>query len=1576
MNQVLKKLVFYFLVILTSISCDQNMSMPLQVRGDMDVGHVQDDVFEPSIGECSHVSDVGVCLPELPKPSPFCSQGSVDSDGLCPPAAGRPAPLSECPSARWDDENGILCQQRDPIPPIWSCLPGWERVRLEPALAQESENQFQDFTTCRPYEFPRESCPPGFIFQVGIDHCIPMGHPCPSEDQPWHSEAILRSQAPGYDGRIWYVHPHIGELQIGTSEQPIYSIEDAIERSAPGDIVALAGTTFSESVVIDKKIAVIGACLERTKIDFDVQDSEIKASVVITSEEGSFISNLNITGEYYGLYYNSVGISSHYARSIYIHDVRERGISIENTKNVEIDYLRIEETKENDITEREGVGAYITRGSSVRIKNAYLNKNIKFGIYISDRNTNVEMSNLSVHNTTPQESDRMLGIGVGVFNHARTDIRQGWLKGNHDIGVIAQNKAVIDLRDCIVEETDISRVPDELEGLTAKGSGLGIACIAGSSVSANRLWVRKNKSHGLFVGDIHSVFFGEDLIVEQTQERGRVLGRGIETNQGELYLNRTIILDNYESGLLCSGEHASVHAEDIIVMGTKENRGERNGVGIEIQDKCQSNFNRILISKNRGSGVQAYDQDTKIRLVDARIEKTKNEYIDHETLGVGLYLVDGVKVELERINIKEMHNYGIVLDNYSELVGRDVSVQNTINKFNSDAITGTGLFMSYGSHAVLKRAIFSFNQNTGIYLGGGSQLTLQDSFIQNTLEGNKHSGVGLGVSPVNTVLVERTVFSNNKSSAISANQSNLILLDLKFIENKNEIGASLYMNKSNLSSDRLVMRDEARAAVLSFGSNMEMKNLRVEGIIGNSLMGGRALHFQDGGISSIYNAKLKNIETIGVFVYGDTKVNLQDVTFEEAGQRAINLQNQATMSILRSKISDSLDIDVFVNQSNLIVNDLTLASSTKTDRVRSRGIQAQFGASVDASRVSVRGRGQYGVLIGGRASIGKIKELFISDIRLPCEDNTGTNNSIDCSEKVGTGILWVDEAKGSMENFYISHCDHSGVQVYNAECLINSGAVYDSYIACNIEEDDLSLLGDDVVCVGEGAHISSLTPGAGSSEEFFEAFESDENIIEEIEPPARPPNGEQEYMSRGDVQPPSRLCLDVECEDVREIIVCEQCVSQVGNTGKMCPDHSWCHADLKTCVSYESCRDFPGCSIGHVCDQGECVCDSNFLHKKKNFTFRDNDQCFSVLWDSDQNRCSSYWVDPAVGRLSIVPGSSTKTTLVSPSLDWNIWKNELFIMRSGCEGGEQVMVSLSFMARSSSESYDVIWDSEEKILNCNGQSQELVFSVATLEENLSVGKFQVHLSTPRPDIIQGVWIEQLAVEGSTLCRDETGCLVHQYCSQGICVPDLCFQGLRVCNDRVLWSCNEYGSAMEVLEECEFSCGDGYCQEITNNCEPGEVKRCWVECAVRYADGCVQDSIYAMVQGIQICQENNLWGDCITQESCHDLQEECQRGEDRLTMYQCLDGEQKVSSRNCSRPLGLMCDASYYSGWGPDNCEDLCVIGEGCPVEGQERSCEVYCSDSLETPIQGVQECGDLCDVQVWGPCRSDNMCLR
>ncbi len=161
------------------------------------------------------------------------------------------------------------------------------------------------------------------------------------------------------------------------------------------------------------------------------------------------------------------------------------------------------------------------------------------------------------------------------------------------------------------------------------------------------------------------------------------------------------------------------------------------------------------------------------------------------------------------------------------------------------------------------------------------------------------------------------------------------------------------------------------------------------------------------------------------------------------------------------------------------------------------------------------------------------------------------------------------------------------------------------------------------------------------------------------------------------------------------------------------------------------------------------------------------------------------------------------------------------------------------------------------------------------------------------------------------------------------------------------------------------------------CSDGALKRCWVECPEAYPSGCINAGLPVMIMGTQACAAGQ-WQPCVTNAVCSDFMGTCTNSTKAPTTVLCTDGvSKKVGGYLCLKPIGAQCNVSTYSSWPMADCPDLCAGPDDvCTTPGEKRDCTATCGSPSGPAVKGTQNCNDYCSGKFWGPCLSDDACLK
>lgn len=433
-----------------------------------------------------------------------------------------------------------------------------------------------------------------------------------------------------------------------------------------------------------------------------------------------------------------------------------------------------------------------------------------------------------------------------------------------------------------------------------------------------------------------------------------------------------------------------------------------------------------------------------------------------------------------------------------------------------------------------------------------------------------------------------------------------------------------------------------------------------------------------------------------------------------------------------------------------------------------------------------------------------------------------------------------------------------------------------------------------------------------------------------------------------------------------------------------CRTDSFCLLDSAdgegTCVPWSAagCATDADCAQGFACEGGRCVCslDPTAALPGFQFDFTVDRRCFragpEMNFGLDGYSAQLALVDDAqLGHVLLIRDFGLQPELLSPAISVAKTAGMTLTVAYACEAGQGV-------ARSLDAFVDVQTACREPLpLTCD----DGLHYARILLDDIPAGNSMKKLKLG----VQGFGSEDKLLLKSISFETGSACVLTCAGKCGAineCACEACSAGYNCvsgkCVDKCVGSCT---GRCGVVGACPCgACNAGteclgtVC--VPSNCTTGERQRCWVECTQQYSSGCNHSDNPPRIMGIRACSQGT-WGTCVTKDSCSQLAAACTPGQTAASHYECLDGSQQSGSYTCNKPVGSQCAASYYTGWGPSDCPQLCQgTGDACDA-GSTRPCEVFCDTPGGSKRTGVQTCNSYCtNVSVWGPCLTNDACLQ
>lgn len=682
------------------------------------------------------------------------------STDLCPEQP-RGVAEEDCPSGALLDGSGFvagtgLCQ---PDLPSWDCPEGWEPFQAftdgsgEEALPPGASQ----FNRCEPPQ-PPDDCPPGTLPVPGRAACQPMGTPCPDAAARWPDEVSLRTLAPALTGPIIYVSADAAADGAGTRDNP-RPLSAAAVRAAETGIVAMALGDYAATVRLDRRVALLGACVTGTRLAADTSSDSVGVVDIVSAAPVS-VANLTLSGDRPGLSVAAGTGESHQLSDLSVEAARTVGITVTGHA-LHLERMRVTGTRASstrsfgralavldgavvtadalafqgnrdiaisldgagaslnatrllvaDTIERLTDGTFgraidVRGGATLTLSSALLLSNREVALSAAGTGSVVEANDLLIADTRPRARDSAAGRAVEVDDGATVRLRQVLMRGHREGALVGSGAGTrVELLRVVAQDT--------LTSLATGDGGYGITISGGASLDAASLLLLRNRSTGLLLSGARTTALVRDAVVASTLAEAAQGGDGIAVESGALAdLRRTLVTNNQEAGLFASGTGTRVEFESLAVTATRSNNADgRAGVGLWMQDGATLLGGPLLLASNRFAALYATDASTRVTLSDSLVVDTLPQLRDGRG-GMGLFVEQGASVTMQRAAFNHNAEVGLLVSDASTTASlADAVITQTQPR--DTGLHGGGAEVQQGASLSLTRV--GMQSNTGVSL--------------------------------------------------------------------------------------------------------------------------------------------------------------------------------------------------------------------------------------------------------------------------------------------------------------------------------------------------------------------------------------------------------------------------------------------------------------------------------------------------------------------------------------------------------------------------------------------------------------------------------------------------------------------------------------------------------------------------------------------------------------------------------------------------------------------------------------------------------------------------------------------
>jgi hypothetical protein len=265
-----------------------------------------------------------------------------------------------------------------------------------------------------------------------------------------------------------------------------------------------------------------------------------------------------------------------------------------------------------------GMGLVVGEGAGATLTRVLLEGNRSMGAATTN-GASLTASDLVVRDTRSEAKGKRWGIGLVAMDGARVKARGLVLDGNRSIGLYADVSSdelpEVEIEDLVVKGT----LPEETDG----GGGRALEVNRGASVKLTRALLAGNHEAAVLCTHAGTHLRLTDVTIRDTEseQTGGTMGRGLEVNRGaRVTIERAVLDNNREEGVFAAGEGTVVELSDAVIRGTRRSacatipEGQAgschdldvvkvNGAGVTAIDHAAIKLSRFELDSNDTAGL-------------------------------------------------------------------------------------------------------------------------------------------------------------------------------------------------------------------------------------------------------------------------------------------------------------------------------------------------------------------------------------------------------------------------------------------------------------------------------------------------------------------------------------------------------------------------------------------------------------------------------------------------------------------------------------------------------------------------------------------------------------------------------------------------------------------------------------------------------------------------------------------------------------------------------------------------------------------------------------------------------------
>jgi len=406
----------------------------------------------------------------------------------------------------------------------------------------------------------------------------------------------------------------------------------------------------------------------------------------------------------------------------------------------------------------------------------------------------------------------------------------------------------------------------------------------------------------------------------------------------------------------------------------------------------------------------------------------------------GVRLSDGRALSLTGVVIERARRFGVLAeDRDTRLTFEDVVVRETLSEGGG---FGRGIYLYSGAHLDASRLVLARNHETGMLMSdSGTEAVLVDTVVHETLALESDGSGGSGIDIYEGARLEATrllVAANHQIGVFAKDVDTEVTLTDVIVRDTSPVRGGMMGRGINVQDGA---RLEATRALVSGNSEMGVfaAGVGVVVVLDDSIvrgtmareadgLGGRGINAQEGGRLEASRVLVEQNTEVGVFaVHAGTEVVLADVVVRDTqprpsdgtAGRGLYAETGARIEASRLWVERNRDVGVFLASEGteaLLTDVVVRDTEPEASGTGGRGISAQAGARLTASRLLVSNSRECGVFTGETGASITLMDTVVRDTR--AQESTGA---------YGYGLMAQDGAEISADRIVVRDVLGAGV---------------------------------------------------------------------------------------------------------------------------------------------------------------------------------------------------------------------------------------------------------------------------------------------------------------------------------------------------------------------------------------------------------------------------------------------------------------------------------------------------------------------------------------------------------------------